>query len=201
MSVVLYSWKPSVQVVKIGTCCRSCGFALLQGGELDTRKWCGGCQEAWGICRGFASNHGWGNAVIGPKYLTSGSVEDTRNAVSLEDARSGMAWLERLIDNLQSEKKEGAIARDAGSPITTRNVSPSKSAFEQRSCPVILRRLIQDRRPSLEEPSRSGGSKTVQETWGRSRVLGILSVRTLLTDNTSVVHLSSKSRTLEEIRR
>ena len=48
--------------------------------------------------------------MIGRKYLTSGSVEDTRNAVSLEDARSGMAWLERLIDNLQSEKKEGAIA-------------------------------------------------------------------------------------------
>jgi hypothetical protein len=49
--------------------------------------------------------------------------------MSLEDARWRLAWPERLIDNLQSEKKEGATAQDAGSIIIMRNAVPSDLRF------------------------------------------------------------------------
>lgn len=45
--------------------------------------------------------------------------------MSLEDARWRLAWPERLIDNLQSEEKEGAIVQDAGSIIIMRKALPT----------------------------------------------------------------------------
>lgn len=47
--------------------------------------------------------------AIGRKYLTFGSLDSTRNAMRLEDARSRMAWTAKVIDIVHSEDKGGAV--------------------------------------------------------------------------------------------
>lgn len=86
--------------------------------------------------------------------------------MSLEDARWRLAWPERLIYNLQLEKKEGAIVQGAGSIITMRKKLPTHLMIHEHSCPSVSRKLIKIVARVWRSQSRCGGSKTFQETWG-----------------------------------
>lgn len=60
-------------------------------------------------CCGFSGTMADGKMAIGRKYLTFRSLDSTRNAMRLEDARSRMAWMTRVIDIMHSEDKGGAV--------------------------------------------------------------------------------------------
>lgn len=139
--------------------------------------------------------------MIGCKYLTSGSVKDNKECRELGRFSMGNSVARKVDRRLAVGEKGRSHSAGCGESHNREKLLALRSHILAASRSSFLRQLSQDRRPFLEEPSRSGGSKTFQETWGRSGVLEILSVQTLFTDNTSVVHLSSKSRTLEEIRR
>ena len=139
--------------------------------------------------------------MIGRKYLTSGSVKDNKECRELGRCSIGNGVARKVDRQLAVGEKGRSHSARCGESHNHEKCFALKISILATILSGYFETPDSGSSPKSGEPSRSGGSKTVQETWGRSRVLGILSVRTLLTDNTSVVHLSSKSRTLEEIRR